>query len=133
MNSRYDRRNQRNRHRDVRTAGLETAAEYCVVIVTTATEAEALSLADHLVAEHLAACVQILPIQSIYRWQGAVHRDPEWQLLIKTPIALFEPVRDRLLALHSYEVPEIIALPIIAGSPAYLNWIKEQTHKPSRG
>ncbi|WP_164920728.1 divalent-cation tolerance protein CutA [Thermosynechococcus vestitus] len=112
---------------------METAAEYCVVIVTTATEAEALSLADHLVAEHLAACVQILPIQSIYRWQGAVHRDPEWQLLIKTPIALFEPVRDRLLALHSYEVPEIIALPIIAGSPAYLNWIKEQTHKPSRG
>lgn len=107
--------------------------EYCVVMVTTATEAEALSLADQLVAENLAACVQILPIQSIYRWQGAVHRDLEWQLLIKTRITLFEQVRDRLLALHSYEVPEIIALPIIAGSPAYLNWVKEQTQKPSRG
>lgn len=107
--------------------------EYCVVMVTTATEAEALSLADQLVAEHLAACVQILPIRSIYCWQGTVHRDPEWQLLIKTRIALFEQVRDRLLALHSYEVPEIIALPIIAGSPTYLNWVKEQTQKPSRG
>ncbi|RMH67574.1 MAG: divalent-cation tolerance protein CutA [Cyanobacteria bacterium J003] len=117
----------------MRTAGLETAAEYCVVIVTTATEAEALSLADQLVAEHLAACVQVLPVQSIYRWQGVVHRAPEWQLLIKTRIALFEQVRDRLLALHSYEVPEIIAMPIIAGSSAYLNWIKEQTQKPPGG
>ncbi|QEQ02365.1 divalent-cation tolerance protein CutA [Thermosynechococcus sp. CL-1] len=117
----------------MRTAGLEAAMEYCVVMVTTATEAEALSLADQLVAEHLAACVQILPIQSIYRWQGTVHRDPEWQLLIKTRITLFEQVRDRLLALHSYEVPEIIALPIIAGSPAYLSWVKEQTQKISRG
>ncbi|MFN3680271.1 divalent-cation tolerance protein CutA [Thermosynechococcus sp.] len=107
--------------------------EYCVVMVTTATEAEALSLADQLVAEHLAACVQILPIRSIYRWQGTVHRDPEWQLLIKTRIALFEEVRDRLVALHSYEVPEIIALPIVAGSSAYLNWVKEQTQEPSRG
>lgn len=112
---------------------METATAYCVVIVTTATEAEALSLADQLVAEHLAACVQILPIQSIYRWQGAVHRDSEWQLLIKTRVALFEQVRDRLLALHSYEVPEIIALPIIAGSPTYLNWVKEQTQRSSRG
>lgn len=102
------------------------------MIVTTATEVEARSLADQLVAEHLAACVQILPIQSIYCWQGAVHRDPEWQLLIKTRMALFEQVRDRLVALHSYEVPEIIALPIIAGSPAYLNWVKEQTQEPSR-
>lgn len=98
-------------------------------MVTTATEAEALSLADQLVAEHLAACVQILPIQSIYRWQGALHRDSEWQLLIKTRIALFDQVRDRLLASHSYEVPEIIALPIIAGSPDYLNWLKEQTQQ----
>lgn len=106
---------------------MEATSEYCVVIVTTATEAEALSLANQLVAEHLAACVQILPIQSIYRWQGTVHRDPEWQLLIKTRLALFEQVCDRLLALHSYEVPEIIALPIIAGSSAYLSWVKEQT------
>ncbi|URR35679.1 divalent-cation tolerance protein CutA [Thermosynechococcus sp. HN-54] len=112
---------------------METATEYCVVIVTTATETEALSLADQLVAEHLAACVQVLPIRSIYRWQGAVHRDSEWQLLIKTRTALFEQVRDRLLTLHSYEVPEIIALPIIAGSPTYLSWIKDQTQKISRG
>ncbi len=112
---------------------MEALTEYCVVMVTTATEAEALSLADQLVADHLAACVQILPIQSIYRWQGTVHRDPEWQLLIKTRVALFEQVRDRLLALHNYEVPEIIALPIIAGSPTYLNWVKEQTQRISRG
>ncbi len=117
----------------MRTAGLEATTEYCVVIVTTATEAEALSLANQLVAEYLAACVQILPIQSIYRWQGAIHCDPEWQLLIKTRFALFDQVRDRLLALHSYEVPEIIALPLIAGSSAYLNWVKEQTQEPSGG
>ncbi|ATS19324.1 divalent-cation tolerance protein CutA [Synechococcus sp. PCC 6717] len=104
--------------------------QYCVVIVTTATEADATLLAQQLVQARLAACVQIYPIQSMYRWQGEVHQDREWQLLIKTRYALFPQVRDRLQEWHSYEVPEIIALPIIAGSSAYLGWLEAETQVP---
>lgn len=100
---------------------------YCVVIVTTATEAEATTLARQLVQAQLAACVQIHPIQSIYRWQGQVQQAQEWQLMVKTRSALFPQVRDCLQEWHSYEVPEIIALPIVDGSAAYLNWLGAET------
>ncbi|XFA72192.1 divalent-cation tolerance protein CutA [Thermosynechococcaceae cyanobacterium Okahandja] len=103
---------------------------YCVVIVTTATEAEATALAQKLLQARLAACVQIYPIQSLYRWQGEIHQDQEWQLLIKTQQALFPQVRDRLQEWHSYDVPEIIALPIVAGAAAYLDWLAAETQEP---
>lgn len=98
-----------------------------VVLVTAASQEQAWELAGHLVAESLAACVNVFPVESIYRWQGEIHEDTEWQLVIKTDLAQCDRLIDRITALHSYEVPEVIALPIVQGSEAYLNWMVEQT------
>jgi periplasmic divalent cation tolerance protein len=85
-------------------------------------------IARALVEERLAACVNLVPeLTSIYRWQDAVQEARECLLVIKTTGARFEAMAERLRALHPYEVPEIIALPITAGHPAYLNWITEHT------
>ena len=80
-----------------------------------------------LVGERLAACVQLTPIRSRYTWKGAVQRDDEILLLIKTGQDLFEAVRARVRALHSYETPEIVMLPVQAGDPDYLAWIAAET------
>lgn len=88
-------------------------------------------IATTLVQTHLAACVNLVPgLTSIYRWQGHVRREPECLLLIKTTAACFEALRSRLRTLHPYEVPEIIALPISLGDPAYLQWLTENTRLP---
>ncbi len=88
-------------------------------------------MATILVEECLAACVNLVPgLTSIYRWQGTLRREPEYLLLIKTTAARFTQVRERIRALHPYEVPEIIALPIRDGDPAYLNWLTENTQVP---
>lgn len=102
-------------------------ANFGVVLVTAGSESEALSLGNMLVGEKLAACVNIVPIQSIYTWQGTVQQEAEWQLLIKTDLDLFTALEQRVRELHSYELPEIIALPILNGSADYLAWIGEQT------
>jgi periplasmic divalent cation tolerance protein len=94
-----------------------------VVLVTAASEAEAENIAKSLVEHKLAACVSLSPIRSIYTWQGEIHAESEWQLVIKTDLAKFEALKTKVQELHSYEVPEIIAIPIIAGSDAYLNWL----------
>ncbi len=94
-----------------------------VVLVTANSEAEAVTIAKSLVEYKLAACVSLSPIRSIYTWQGEIHYESEWQLLIKTDLAKFEALKTKIQELHSYEVPEIIAIPIVAGSEAYLNWI----------
>ncbi len=96
---------------------------YVTVLTTTATAAEAETIADALLGEALAACVQILEIRSRYVWEGAVRHEPEQLLLIKTRAELFEPVRARIRTMHSYEVPEIVALPIAAGDGDYLTWL----------
>lgn len=81
-----------------------------------------------LVEERLAACVNLVPgLSSIYRWQGHIQQDTECLLLIKSTAARFEVLADRLRGLHPYDIPEIIALPVSAGDPAYLNWISENT------
>ena len=99
-----------------------------VVLVTCGSEEEALKIANVLVEEHLAACVNLVsPIRSIYRWEGKIWDEKEWLLIIKTQRTKFEDLAKRVKALHSYSVPEIIALPITDGSPAYLNWIEENT------
>ena len=100
-----------------------------IVILCTAPDAEVgARLARGLVDEGLAACVNLVPgLRSFYRWEGEVHDDPEVQLLIKTPEARFEAVRTFLDAQHPYDVPEIIALPIVHGSEPYLAWMREQT------
>jgi uncharacterized protein involved in tolerance to divalent cations len=101
-----------------------------VIQTTTATVDDAERIAEALLAEGLAACVQVLAIRSRYVWNGAIQRDDEQLLLIKTRAELFEPVRARIRALHPYETPEVIALPIVAGDPDYLAWLAQATGQP---
>jgi periplasmic divalent cation tolerance protein len=98
-----------------------------VVVLVTAPSADvAATLARTLVEERLAACGNVLPgVRSIYRWQGKVHDDAEVLLVLKTQRSRFPELRDRILSLHPYEVPEVIALPVEAGSGAYLDWIAQ--------
>ncbi len=100
---------------------------YCVILITVSSEEEGAIIANTLLTEELAACVNMAPIQSFYSWQGKIQHDQEWQLLIKTRFDLFEKLAKRVQVLHSYDIPEIIALPIVAGSQDYLNWITENT------
>jgi periplasmic divalent cation tolerance protein len=82
-------------------------------------------LADALVGESLAACVNRIPgIHSTYRWKGEVTTDAEELLLIKTTVARFEALKERVLALHPYELPELIAVPVEHGHAAYLDWVR---------
>ena len=92
--------------------------------MTAASSDEATRIADMLVDKKLAACVQILPeMQSIYLWKGEVQREREVLMIAKTVRANFENLEREVRAIHSYETPEIIALPITAGSEAYLKWL----------
>jgi periplasmic divalent cation tolerance protein len=97
--------------------------QYCVVLVSVPSEEAAMAIAQSLVQEKLAACVSLAPIKSIYAWQDQIHTEPEWQLTIKTTQNSFGALHNRILELHSYEVPEILAIPVQAGSAMYLNWI----------
>jgi periplasmic divalent cation tolerance protein len=97
-----------------------------VVLCTCPNEDTAKTIAEALVTEHLAACVNRMPgVRSTYRWQGRVEDEPEVLLLIKTVGRRFDALELRLKALHPYEVPEIIALPVVAGSAQYLSWWME--------
>jgi periplasmic divalent cation tolerance protein len=90
--------------------------------------ASARRIAEALVSERLAACVNQLPgIRSTYRWQEAVHTDREELLLIKTTAACLAALERRLLELHPYEVPELIAVPVEQGHAAYLHWVRQQS------
>jgi len=101
------------------------ADEPVVVLLTAANGEEAVRLADLLIGAHLAACVQILPeMESVYRWQGKIERQPEILLLAKTTRSKFDELEREVRALHSYDTPEIIALPIVAGSAPYLAWLR---------
>lgn len=104
-----------------------SAPRHGVVLVTTDSEAAAQALARTLVEQRLAACVNILPVQSVYRWQGQIEQAAEWQLLIKTDWACLDELKTALHQQHSYDLPEIIALPIEAGSEPYLAWISQET------
>ncbi|KPL18734.1 MAG: hypothetical protein AMJ92_06630 [candidate division Zixibacteria bacterium SM23_81] len=103
-----------------------------VVYVSVGSEQESLTIARTLVEERLAACVNLLPqIRSVYRWEGKICDEPEYYLIIKTRQSLFGALQERIRALHSYDVPEIIALPIVEGLHAYLEWIKQETAEPT--
>ncbi len=96
---------------------------YAVVLVTASSQEEARAIAHALVEAKLAACVTFMPVHSIYTWQGQVMEEPKWQMVIKTKFAQFALLEEKIWELHSYDVPEIIALPIMAGSGSYLQWI----------
>lgn len=97
-----------------------------IVLSTCGTEEEARRIAHGLVDAQLAACVNIVPrITSVYRWQGAIEETPECLLVIKTSRALLGEVQRKLEQLHSYELPELLALPVEAGSDRYLAWLDE--------
>lgn len=105
---------------------------YEVVLVTAPDESVAQTIAHALVEESLAACVNIVRgMRSIYRWQGKVEDEPEVLMIIKTRQELFEQIVSRVKALHPYSVPECIALPIVAGSEAYLGWLALGTKESS--
>lgn len=103
---------------------------WSVVLTTTDSEALANTIAAALVEAQLAACVSIFPIRSVYSWQGQIHKNGEWQLLIKTRQRQFEAVSEKVRSLHTYDTPELIALSIDQGSADYLRWMNE-TIKPT--
>ena len=105
---------------------------HIVIFVTCGSAAEARKLARALVERRLAACVNILqaPVESIYRWKGSVESAKEYLLLIKSTRHQFPALRAEIKRLHSYDVPEIIALPIDAGSPDYLAWLAASVSTP---
>ena len=96
-----------------------------VVFSTAASAAEAETIARRLVEERLAACVNVVTgVRSFYRWKGKIEDSPEWLLVIKSSRGRFEGLRAALEKLHSYEVPEAIALPVVEGAANYLNWLE---------
>jgi periplasmic divalent cation tolerance protein len=107
----------------------EMAKAY-VVFVTVGSRAEAEALAEFLVTEQLAACVNLVgPVTSIYRWKGAVERSEEVLCVMKTTKSRFSALKKRILELHSYELPEVIALPVDDGHAPYLRWVADSTAK----
>ncbi len=101
--------------------------QYCSIYITAGDEDEARRIGRILVEEKLAACVNILPIKSIYRWEENIAEDSEVTMFVKTRAELADQVIERVKELHSYEVPCIVSLPIIKGNPDYLKWIEEST------
>ena len=101
--------------------------EKIVVISTCGSEEEAVRIAKQLVEGHLAACVNLMPrVRSFYRWQGKVEDAVEWMLIVKTARSRFDALKTVLEAAHSYELPEVLALPIVDGSPNYLAWLDSE-------
>jgi periplasmic divalent cation tolerance protein len=106
----------------------KTQSEPIVVYITASGEEEAVSLARALVEAKLAACANIVSnVRSIYSWQGKIVDDRELLMIVKTQRHLFDKLAAKVREIHSYDVPEIVALPIIEGSPDYLKWLQEST------
>lgn len=98
---------------------------YIQITTTTDKKEVAERIAFRLVEEKIAACVQIVgPITSIYRWKGTIERAEEWQCIIKSREDLYQDIEHAIKSVHPYEVPEIIAIPIVAGSGEYLEWLR---------
>ncbi len=107
-------------------------SEYIIILVTAANREEAIKIADALLAQRKAACVNIIPkVSSMFWWGGKVERTEENLLIIKSRTELFDEVVSSVKAIHSYEVPEIIALPVIKGSTDYLSWVTKETETKS--
>jgi periplasmic divalent cation tolerance protein len=104
---------------------------FLLVQTTTDSRGEAVELARAAVEGRLAACAQVSgPVASTYWWEGAVERAEEWVLTLKLPASGFQPLAEFLARSHSYDEPEIVATPIVAGAESYLRWIEEETRRP---
>jgi len=105
----------------------KTSGKYLVVLVTCGSRREAQRIAREIVTRRLAACANLLemPVQSVYRWKGEVEKAREFLLLIKTSAGRLAELESAVKRMHSYDVPEFIALPIVASSPAYLRWLDD--------
>jgi periplasmic divalent cation tolerance protein len=102
--------------------------DFIVILVTASSEEEAKKIAQSLVEKRLVACVNIIKdVQSVFRWKGKISDEKELLLIIKTRKKLYKNVEEEIKTLHAYEVPEIIALPIISGSKDYLYWVDSET------
>jgi periplasmic divalent cation tolerance protein len=102
--------------------------EKILVMITTGSEEEAARIAKGLLGERLIACANLIGgIRSLYRWQGKVCDDSEILMLCKTERRLFSRLSEKVKSIHSYEVPEIIALPLVEGWPPYLDWVEQET------
>ncbi|MBL0176165.1 MAG: divalent-cation tolerance protein CutA [Ignavibacteria bacterium] len=102
------------------------SAQPCIVHTSTASAAEAERIAASLVEERLAACCTVIPgIQSLYRWKGALQRETEHMLLIKSDLRLFPALERRIRELHSYDVPEILAVRVAAATEDYIAWMRD--------
>lgn len=105
---------------------------YLTVLTTTDTQEAAATLADSAVRARLAACAQIVgPVTSVYWWEGKVDHAQEWQVVYKTTTDRYPALEAHIKAEHTYDVPEIIATPIAAGSAAYLTWLSDETATPA--
>jgi len=104
-----------------------------VILVTSSKTRECRKIARHLVEARLAACVNITrEVHSVYRWEGKVEEEKEFLLIIKSTRKLFPEIRREILAHHSYQVPEVICLPIVDASQAYLQWLGDSVKQPER-
>ncbi|WP_017615265.1 divalent-cation tolerance protein CutA [Nocardiopsis salina] len=110
-------------------AGDTVRAEGTVRVETTVdTEDGAQRVARAVIEHQVGACAQISgPITSYYRWEGEVQNDPEWIVVIKTTADRLETLTARILDVHPYDVPEIVAVPVVGGNPAYLDWVRDET------
>ncbi|MDQ2876059.1 MAG: divalent-cation tolerance protein CutA [Actinomycetota bacterium] len=104
-----------------------TGPQFLQVQTTTDSRAEAIELGRAAVAARLAACAQVTgPISSTYWWEGTIERSEEWLILLKLPADRFDELAEFLAERHSYDEPEIVALPIVAGTAAYLSWVEDE-------
>ncbi|MFJ9691884.1 divalent-cation tolerance protein CutA [Kitasatospora sp. NPDC101183] len=103
-------------------------SDFLVVTTTHDDETKARDLAATLVRERLAACAQVYPVRSVYWWDGEVQDATEWRLDLKTRTTLAPRLTTRITELHPYDTPEVIAVPLTTGSPAYLAWLTAETH-----
>lgn len=108
---------------------MSPASDYGMLLTTVPSRDDAARIANLLIDEKLAACVQLLPIESFYRWDGKTQNEAELLLLIKTRTALFEEAVARIKAVHPYTVPEIVGTEFLAGFKGYLDWIDDETHR----
>lgn len=101
---------------------------YCIINCTTSSKVNALEISEYLIENKLAACVNIIPgIVSVYKWEGKIVEGQEFLMIIKTKQRLFKKVEKAICERHEYQLPEIVATPIIKGNKDYLKWLKSET------